>query len=313
MTHAPGLTIEQGTLGVGRAEDVGTWTLTVGSLIWLRTDTDLVIAAEGVTRAVSVPVASLHVETLGRVGGVRDGAGRTATLVAAGQILASSAKSTSCHRGALINVDTADLGVAGVARLALTQVAAGQVGADAVLPTGAGLAALVHIHAAGGDVGRVVGPAGLALAVSLLVLGLAERVLRTLDAHTRLGAGGGGGAAHEGGEAGAGEGARSIDTHGIGAAHQGVGATLVHVKAEGPGSGEALPADALAGLALGVVGAVKVGLAQGPDLGGLTCDVAIAGEPRGTLALVSGVGVPTHSVGCKIFIISVNMGVQMFK
>ena len=93
------------------------------------------------------------------------------------QILTSSAESTSCHRGALVNVDTADLGVAGVARLALTQVAAGQVGAHAVIPTGPRLAALVHVHTAGGDVGGVVGPAGLALAVGLLVLSLAEGVL----------------------------------------------------------------------------------------------------------------------------------------
>ena len=222
MTHAPGLAIEQRALGVGGAEDVGARTLAVGALVGLRAHAHLVSAAEGVAGAVSVLVAGLDVETLGGVGGVGDGAGGAATLVAAGQILTRPAKATSGHRCTLVNVDATDLGVAGVAGLALTQVAAGQVGADAVLSAGPGLAALVHVHTPGGDVGGVVGPAGLALAEGFLVLGLAEGVLGALDTHTRLAAGGGGRAAYEGGEAGAGEGARSVDTHSVDAAGAGL-------------------------------------------------------------------------------------------
>ena len=69
--------------------------------------------------------------------------------------------------------------------------AAGQVGADAVVPTGSGLTTLIDIDTASSDVGGVIGPAWLTLAVSLLVLGLAEGVLRALDTYTRLRAGGG--------------------------------------------------------------------------------------------------------------------------
>ena len=63
-----------------------------------------------------------------------------------------------------------------------------------------------------------------------------------------------------------------------------------------------MSADTLASLTLSIVGAVKVGLAKSPHFGGLTGDVSIASEPWGTFALVSRVSVPTHSVGCKIFI-----------
>ena len=67
MTHAPRLTIEQCTLRVGCTEDVGTGTLAVGALVRLGTHAHLVRAAEGVTGTVSVLVAGLHVQTLGRV------------------------------------------------------------------------------------------------------------------------------------------------------------------------------------------------------------------------------------------------------
>ena len=60
---------------------------------------------------------------------------------------------------------------------------------------------------------------------------------------------------------------------------------------------EAWSTDTLAIGALGVVGAVKVGLAQGSDLGGLAGNVAIASEPWRTLTCEAGVGVSTHSVG----------------
>ena len=170
VTHAPGLPIQQRALGVGRAEDVGTRALAVGALVGLGAHAHLLIAAESIARTVAVLVAGLHVETLGGVGGVGDGAGRAAALVAAGQVLAGPAEAAGGDGAALVDVDAADLGVAGVAGLALAQVAAGQVGAHAVVPAGARLAALVHVHAAGGNVGGVVGPAGLTLAVGLLVL-----------------------------------------------------------------------------------------------------------------------------------------------
>ena len=97
MAHAPGLTIEQSALGVGRTEDVGTGTLAVGALVGLGAHAHLVTAAEGVAGTVAVPVAGFHVQTLSGVGGVGDGAGRAAALVAAGQILTSSSESTSGH------------------------------------------------------------------------------------------------------------------------------------------------------------------------------------------------------------------------
>ena len=64
MTHTPGLSIEQSTQRVGSTEDVGTWTLTVGSLVGFWTHTNLFFAAEGITRTVLVLLAGLDVETL---------------------------------------------------------------------------------------------------------------------------------------------------------------------------------------------------------------------------------------------------------
>ena len=64
MTHAPGLSIEQSTQRVGGAEDVGAGTLTVGSLVGLRTDTHLVSAAESIAGTVLVSLTSLDVHTV---------------------------------------------------------------------------------------------------------------------------------------------------------------------------------------------------------------------------------------------------------
>ena len=176
VTHTPGGAVQQGALGVGCTEDVGAGTLTVWSLVGLRADTDLLGAAESVARTVLVPLAGLDVDAL-RGDGVRHGARRAAALEAAWQIGAGPTEAAGGDPGALVNIDTADLGVPGVAGLALTDEAAGQVGADAVLSTGSRLAALIDVNTAGGDVGRVVGVAGLALAEGFLVHGLAVGVV----------------------------------------------------------------------------------------------------------------------------------------
>ena len=176
MTHTPGGAVQQGALGVGRTEDVGAGTLTVGSLVGLRAHTDLLGAAESVARTVLVPLAGLDVDAL-RGDGVRHGARRTAALVAAGEVQTGPAEATGGDPGALVNINTADLRVPGVAWLALTDEAAGQVGADRVLSTGARLAALVHVDTAGRDVVGVVGVAGLALTEGLLVHSSAVGVL----------------------------------------------------------------------------------------------------------------------------------------
>ena len=168
MTHTPGRAVQEGALRVGRAEDVGARTLTVWSLVGLRADTDLLGAAESVARAVLVPLAGLDVDAL-RGDGVRHGASRTAALVAAGEVLTGSAEATGGDTGTFVNINTADLGVPGVAWLALTDEAAGQVGADTVLSTGSRLAALVDVNTAGSDVVGVVGVARLALAEGFLV------------------------------------------------------------------------------------------------------------------------------------------------
>ena len=64
VAHTSGLSIEQGTQGVGRTEDVGTWTLTVWTLVGFWTHTNLLFAAEGIARTVLVLLARLDVQTL---------------------------------------------------------------------------------------------------------------------------------------------------------------------------------------------------------------------------------------------------------
>ena len=176
MTHTPGGAVQQGALGVGRTEDVGAGTLTVGSLVGLRADTDLLGAAESVARTVLVPLAGLDVDAL-RGDGVRHGARRTAALVAAGEVQTGPAEATGGDPGTFVNINTADLGVPGVAGLALADEAAGQVGADTVLSAGSRLAALVDVHTAGRDVAGVVGVARLALAEGFLVHGFTVGVV----------------------------------------------------------------------------------------------------------------------------------------
>ena len=298
VTHTPGLSIEQRTLGVGGAEYVGTGTLAVWSLVGLRADTDLLWAAESVARAVLVPLTCLDVDTLG-AGGAQHGAGRTAALVTAGQVRTSSTKAAGGDTGALVDINTSDLRVPGVSRLALTHEAARQVGAEAVLPAGAGGATLVDVHAAGRDVVGIVSPASLALTESFLVHGLAVGVLGTLDSQAGLRAGGGGRVTHEGGEAGAGEAAESVDTDGVDPADAGAGLALVNIQTESSGSREASLALALSAHTLRVVGAVKVGLAESSDLGGLTGNISVSGKSWWTVALKPGVCVSAHGISWK--------------
>ena len=59
---------------------------------------------------------------------------------------------------ALVNINTADLGVPGVAWLTLTDEAAGQIGADTVISASSRSSAFVHINTASRYVGGVVGP-----------------------------------------------------------------------------------------------------------------------------------------------------------
>ena len=109
-------------------------------------------------------------------------------------------------------------------------------------------------------------------------LSFAESMLRAGDTAAGLGAGHGGRAAHEGGEAGAGEAAQGVDTHGVVPAHPRLGRALVHIQTQRPGSSEpgpgekrhdlyrdfifqvnmSLPAHTLALLALCIVGTVEV-------------------------------------------------------
>ena len=113
-------------------------------------------------------------------------------------------------------------------------------------------------------------------------LSFAESMLRAGDTAAGLGAGHGGRTAHEGGEAGAGEAAQGVDTHGVVPAHPRLGRALVHIQTQRPGSSEpgprekrndyilqdfcddifqvnmSLPAHTLALLALCIVGAVEV-------------------------------------------------------
>ena len=96
VTHAPGLSIEQGTQRVGRAEDVGTGTLTIGTLVRLGTHTDLVTAAESIAGTVLVPLASLDVDTFSG-GGVGNSPSWTSTFVGSRQILTCATKATSRH------------------------------------------------------------------------------------------------------------------------------------------------------------------------------------------------------------------------
>ena len=185
MTHTAGLSIEQSTLRVGGAEYVGTRTLTVGSLVGLGADTDLVWAAESIAWAVLVPLTGLNVDTL-TAGGAQHGACWTAALVTAGEVLTGPTEPAGGDTGALVNINTADLGVPGVARLALTGEAAGEVGAEAVLSAGPGSSTLVNVNTASSDVGGVVGPSSLALTESFLGHGLAVGVLGTLDTEAGL-------------------------------------------------------------------------------------------------------------------------------
>ena len=103
-------------------------------------------------------------------------------------------------------------------------------------------------------------------------------MLRAGDTAAWLGAGHGGRAAHEGGEAGAGEAAQGVDTHRVGPAHSGLAATLVNIQAESSCRLESCPADTLPAVTLGVVGAVEVGFAESSHLGRLTGNIAVTGE-----------------------------------
>ena len=192
------------------------------------------------------------------VGGVRDGAGGAATLVGSRQVLAGDAEAAGTDCLALIYIHTANLRVAGVARLALTHVAAGKVRAESILSAGSRGSTLIDIDTSSGDVLWVVGPTILADTVGVLLLRLTVGVLTAGNSLARLRARHGGGVSHKGGWAGAGVGAAGILADGVRSTDSRGGATLVNIQAEGASGCEALATQAFSALTHGIVGAVKV-------------------------------------------------------
>jgi hypothetical protein len=275
----------------------GSLTFTVDALVRLGAHAELSRAAEGIARAVAVQPTSLDADAGEGVGGVGHRASWAAALEGAGQVLAGCSETTSAHRATLVNVDTSDKRVAGVAGLALADVAAGQVGAHCILSTRPRGSALVDVNAAGGNVLRVIGPSVLADAVSVLLLCLAVGVLAAGDALAGLRAADGGRTPDEGGRTGAGVGAKCILTDSVRSANPGGAATFVNIEAEGAGRCEASSTHTLSVLALGIVRTVEIRFAQGANFRRLAGCVGVAAETRRALALVAGVGVPADGVG----------------
>ena len=151
-------------------------------MVGLRADTELAGAAEGVPGAVIVPEAGLHTDTARWVGGVHYRSRRTAALVRAGQVLAGDSKAAGAHGSALVDIHTADQGVAGVARLTLAHMASGQVSADGVLSTGSWSSTFIDVDTASSDVLRVIRPTILTDTVGVLFLSFAVGVLAASDA-----------------------------------------------------------------------------------------------------------------------------------
>jgi hypothetical protein len=186
VAHAPWLPVDQGALGVGRAEYICTWTFAVGTLVRFGTNTYFAWAAKSISRTVIVFVAGFHADTFRWVARICNRTRWTPTLVRSGQVLTSCSESASADRLALINIDTSDLRVARVSWLALADEAAGQVSTQAVLPASPWGSTLIHIDTTSSNILWVVGPAILAHTVGILRLCLAVRMLAAGDTLARL-------------------------------------------------------------------------------------------------------------------------------
>jgi len=186
VAHTPRLTVDQGALGVGSTEYIRTWTFAVRTLVGLGTDTHLAGAAKSVSRTVVVLVAGFDADTFRRVVGVCYRPCGAPTLVGSGQVLTGCSETAGAYRLTLINIDTSDLRIASIPRLALADEAAGYVGTQAVLPAGARGSTLVHINTASSDILRVICPPIFTHTVRILSLCLAVRVLATGYTFTRL-------------------------------------------------------------------------------------------------------------------------------
>ena len=212
--------------------------------------------------------------------------------------------------------DTSNLGVAGVARFALAEMTSWQVGADSIFTARSWQSALIEVDTSSSDVLRVIGPPVLTHTERFVTLGFTGGVSAAGHSLTRL-------CeqqvyivqrcqdslslsvtctrdlrwtSDEGGETRACETAHGVATDSVGSADLLTGGTLIDVKTESSHGGEARPTYALPAAADGVVGAVKVGVAKGPDGRGLAAGVAIAREAGWALAGVAGVGVPADGV-----------------
>ena len=217
------------------------------------------------------------------------------------------------------HTDTSDLGVASVARFALAEMTSWQVGADSIFTTRSWQSALIEVDTSSSDVLWVIGPAVFTHTERFVTLGFTGGVSAAGHSLTRL-------CkqqvyivqrcqdgikkmslsvtctrdlrwtSDEGGETRACETAHGVATDSVGSADLLTGGTLIDVKTESSHGREARPTYALPAAADGVVGTVKVGVAQGPDGGGLAAGVAIAREAGWALAGVAGVGVPADGV-----------------
>ena len=198
-------------------------------MVGLWADAELSSATKGIAGTVAVALTGLDADAGQWVGGVGYRVRWATAFERPGQILARDAKATSADSSTLIDVNTADQGIAGVARLALADMASRQVCANGIFSTSSRRTTFIDIDASSGNILRVVGPPIFAHTIGVLLLCLAIGMLATGDtlawfraAHCRR-------AAHKRGWAGAGVGAKGVLTDSIRSTNPGTGATLVNI------------------------------------------------------------------------------------
>ena len=227
-------------------------------MVGLWADAELSSATKGIAGTVAVALTGLDADAGQWVGGVGYRVRWATAFERPGQILARDAKATSADSSTLIDVNTADQGIAGVARLALADMASRQVCANGIFSTSARRTALIDIDASSGNILRVVGPPIFTHTIGVLLLCLAIGMLATGDPLAGLRAAHRGRASHKRGRAGAGVGAKGVLTDCVRPTNARTGATLVNIQAEGASSREARSTQAFSVLTDGIVGAVKV-------------------------------------------------------